>query len=181
MRWNHFGGSLLFAALAALGFPAARLLFDPLFGAFLTTHFYLVATSGLYVLSMAPTLRRGIAAGAVVCLLGLWLMTGSSQTSQLSLGLAAGIAVARSAYLYRVRVARGVAVEFALALGGLLLASWFASDGMLGLSLALWSYFLAQSMYFPLCAVVPRRREQTGDAFDEASARLQALLREAEG
>ena len=180
MRWNHFGGSLLFAALAALGLPAARLIFDPFFGPLLTTHLYLVATAGLYALCIAPTLRRGIAAAAVVSLVGLWLMICGSRTSELSLGLATGIAVARSVLLYRVRVARGVATEFGLGLGGLMLASWFASGGLLGLSLALWSYFLAQSMYFPLSAVAPRRGRQAGDAFDEARARLQALLRETE-
>lgn len=180
MRSNHFGGSLLFAALAALGFPAARLVLDPVVGSVLGTHLYLLATASLYVASIAPTLRRGIAAAAFVTLLGIGAMMAGSRTSELVLGLVAGIAVARSVLLYRVRVARGLAIELALSVGGLMLARWFAAPGLLGGSLALWGFFLAQSLYFPLSAATPRRREPPGDAFDEARARLQGMLREPE-
>ena len=73
-------------------------------------------------------------------------------------GTALGVTIARSVLLYRVRVTRGLAIEVALSLGGLMLASWFAAPGMLGGSLALWGFFLAQSLYFPLSAATPRRR-----------------------
>ena len=180
MRWNHFGGSLLFAALAALGFPAARLIFDGVLGPHLTTHFYLVATAAAYALCIAPTLRRGIAGGAFVGLLGAGLMLGGSRTTELALGLAAGIAVARSVVLYRARMTRALTIELMLTLGGLLLANWFAGPGVLGGSLALWGYFLAQTVYFPLSAASPRHRDHSGDGFDEARARLRTLLREME-
>ena len=180
MRWNHFGGSLFFAALAALGFPAARLILDPVFGPFYGTDIYLLATAALYAVSIAPTLRRGVAGGAFVALLGVGAMLAGSRTSELVLALVAGIAVARSVLLYRVRITRGLAIEVALSLGGLMLASWFAAPGMLGGSLALWGFFLAQSLYFPLSAATPRRRARAGDAFEEARARLRALLRESE-
>ncbi len=180
MRWNEFGGSLRFAALAALGFPLARLLLDPILGPLLATKFILVATGALYPICIAPTLRRGFAGGALVAFLGSSLLLGGSRTSELALGLAVGIALARSVLLYRARMVRGVALELALTLGGLLLARWFASPGLLGGSLALWGYFLAQSVYFPLSGALPRRREHAGDVFDQARARLKTLLRETE-
>ena len=76
--------------------------------------------------------------------------------------------VARSGLLYRGRTARAVAIEFALGLAALWLSGWFATSSLLSGSLALWSYFLVQSAYFPLSRALPRRSEQTGDAFDAA-------------
>ncbi len=180
MRWNHFGGSLLFALLAALGLPTARLILDPVLGPVYATDVYLLVTAALYALSIAPTLRRGVAGAALVSLLGVGTLLMGGRTSELVVALVAGIAVARSVLLYRVRVGRGLAIEVLLSLGGLLLARWFAPPGILGGSLALWGFFLAQSVYFPLSAATPRRRERSGDAFDEARARLQGLLRETE-
>ncbi len=178
MGWNHFAGSLLFAVLAALGFPAARLIFDPMFGATLATQFYGVVAAALYALCIAPTLRRGIAGGGFVALLAAGLMLGGSRTSELALGLAVGVAVTRSALLYRARIASGVMIEVALGLASLALARWFAGPGVVAGSLALWGYFLVQSVYFLFAAAAPRRSEHAGDAFDEACGRLQTLLRE---
>jgi hypothetical protein len=88
--------------------------------------------------------------------------------------------VARSALLYRARATRSIAVELALGLAGLLLAQWFAGPGLLGGSLALWAYFLVQSIYFPLVEGSPRGATAVGDPFDRARSRLQSLLREGE-
>jgi hypothetical protein len=178
MRWNHFAGSLAFAALATAGFPFAKLLLDPILGWHLGTQLYLVATAALYPFFVAPNLRRGVAGACLVALFGMGLLFASTGTTDLALGLAVGVAVARSALLYRTRVARAVAIELTLGLGGLVLARWFGGPGTIGASLGLWGYWLAQSLYFPLAGCEPRRDEQAGDAFDEARTRLRALLRD---
>jgi hypothetical protein len=181
MRWNRFGRSLLFAALAAGGFPVARVLLDPIFGSYLATHGYLVGAAALYAMAIAPSPRRGIAGAALITLLGGALVLTGCRTSELALGLAAGVALARSALLYRVRATRGIAIELALGLAGLLLAQWFVGPGLLGGSLALWGYLLVQSVYFPLVEGAPRAGVAAQDPFAQARARLQVLLREAEG
>ena len=178
MRWNHFSGSLAFAALATAGFPAAKLLLDPIFGWHLATQLYWVAIAALYPFCIAPNLRRGVAGASFVALLGMGLLLATSHTRELAFGLAVAIAIARSALLYRTRVARAVAIELTLGLGGLVLAGWLGGPGTVGAALGLWGYCLAQSLYFPLAGSEPHRGEATGDAFDEASARLRTLLRQ---
>ena len=180
MGWNQLGRSLLFAALAASGFPVAHLLLDPILGSNLATHAYLVMTASLYAMVIAPSPRRGVAGAGFVALLGAALVLGGCRVSELVLGLATGVAVARSALLYRARATRSIAVELALGLAGLFLAQWFAGPGLLGGSLALWAYFLVQSIYFPLVEGSPRGATAAGDPFDRARSRLQSLLRERE-
>ena len=180
MGWNRFGRSLLFAALAAGGLPAARLLLDPIVGSALATHGYLVMVAGLYAMAIAPSHRRGVAGAGFVTLLGAAIVLAGARTPELALGLAGGVAVARSRLLYPTRAMRSIAVELALGLGGLLVAQWFARSGVLGESLALWGYWLVQSVYFPLGGVSPGGRAARGDPFDDARERLQCLIREAE-
>jgi len=71
IRWNTFGRSVGFAAVAGIGFSVAQLLLAPLLGCVAVTHLYLVGIGALYGVGLA--LAVFLAHGGVLTLgLGIW-------------------------------------------------------------------------------------------------------------
>jgi len=179
MRWNHFGGSLVFSALAAACLPAAWLLLGPVMGRFDAIALTVVATSSLYLVGIAPSLRRGIPVALAAGGVGLVVLCFAHSLREVAIASAVIVAVARSGVLYRARPLRALALELGLTMGGLGLAGFLAGRGPLELALALWGYLLVQSCFF-LVAGVHERAPVTGpdDPFDRARIRLLSLLEE---
>jgi hypothetical protein len=106
---------------------------------------------------------------------GVGLITGT--LGELALGLAVMLALARSAFLYRIPLARAVVIEAALVVGGLLFARFLAGASILSVMLALWGFLLVQSVFFLVGAVRARESESTcRDPFEAAYGRAVALL-----
>jgi hypothetical protein len=60
---------------------------------------------------------------------------------------------------------------------GLLLARFLASPGLLGIALALWGFFLVQSVFFAIGGTHERRPEAGAlDPFDRAKRRMLEVL-----
>ena len=146
-RWDSFGSSLAFAALAAAGLPVAVTFGGALFGSEGAARLYAIAAAGAYAVGLCPDRSRRVAALAFVALAGVIL-------ALLPLDL------------------RSTAVGAA----GLAAASHFARGGLLALCLALWGYFLVQSGYFLIGARGPGAGEAALDPFDRARAQLLRLL-----
>lgn len=178
MRAHGFGATLVFGAVASAGLLAgAWLLVPPLSGAtFLGL--YLVATVCAYATALAPDPRRGAASFALAAALGAAVLALAGRPSEVAIGAALVLAVCRSGFLYRSRPLRALALEVALAGGGLALARFLATGGLAGAALALWGFFVVQSGFFLAGGVRPRRAQPEGDPFDEARARLLVLLGE---
>lgn len=181
-RTDSFARTLLFAALAALALPAAWLLIAPLLGGRLALGLPVLAALALYAIGLAPDRRSAATAGALVTLLGAALLVLAATRAELALGAAAILAVVRSGLLFRAPPLRAIALECALAGGGLALAALVAGPGPLGAALGLWTFGLVQGGYF----LVGGSRRRPGDAdrrdpFDAAHARLQRLLEEEPG
>ena len=177
-RWDGFGRSLLFAALAAAGLPVAVTFGGPLVGAGASARLYLIAAACAYAAGLSAERSRRLAvltvavgAGTALALLPLGL--GGS-----ALGAAAIVAVGRSAIAQRQRPLRAVVIEVALGGAGLGVASFLASGGLLALCLAVWGYFLVQSAYFLIAGRVPRRDEASQDPFERARLCLERMLDE---
>ena len=177
MRCNTFAKSAGFAALAGIGVMPWLLIAGPLLGARWALTLYLVALGALSVLACAPSLHRGVRAGAAVAVLGGAVAATMPSLPVLVLSLAVLLATARGGFLYRRRTARAVVLEVGLIGGGLLLARFLAGPSLVAIMLAVWGFLLVQSFFF----LVPGARDGARaapqrDPFDAAHERARALL-----
>jgi hypothetical protein len=176
MRWNSFSGSLVFAAAGAAGLALAATALVPPFHLRTLLTGYAVAAAVVYVVGIAPSRTRGLAAGALASALGVGLLLLPLRLPGTLIGAALVVSLCRSGLLYRSRPLRAVVLEGALCAGGLALASLLANGGVASLALGFWSYFLVQSVFFVVGGVGPREAESPVDPFDRARAQLLALL-----
>ena len=180
-RWNRFGSSLLFAAAAAAGLPAAVTFAGPWLGGAGAAKLYVVVAAALYgvgVVEGAGLRRRALA------LAGL----GSTVIALLPLGLAhsAGlaailVAVCRSGLQTSAQPLRALVLELLLGSAGLAAAAFLSSGGLRGLALAVWGYFLIQSAYFLIRARPGRAGTEASDPFERARVRLERLWLDSAG
>lgn len=174
MRGGSVLGSLAFALVAALGSIPWILVGEPFVGRLWAAALYCLVTLVLYLFVIAPSVARGFAiaglaavAAGVVGLLASW-------PAEAILGAVVILAVARSGFLYRRVPARALVSEVLLSLGGLLFARAVGGPTVLGIGLAIWSFFLVQSLYFLIGGRSEVTEEPAVDPFERA--RQQALV-----
>ena len=149
-RWDSFGRSLAFAALAAAGLPVAVTFAGALFGGEGAARLYLIAARGVYAIgprariaaAASPRSRARRSRGSILALLPLDLRAHRDRR-----GGHRRVRARRPAARTRAPL-RALAIEVALGAAGLATAAWFARGGLLALCLAIWGYFLVQSGYF---------------------------------
>jgi len=177
MRWNGFGRSLLFAALAAGAFPVFALLANPVVGRTSALSLYLLGIAVIYLAGLAPRRSRAVVAAAVAAALGIGVFLLAPNVGTVATGAALTLGVGRSGVLYRSRRARALLAETLLLAGGLALARFLAGPGTLQVALAIWGFFLVQSFFFLLGGVAERAEARAGlDPFEVARARALALM-----
>ena len=177
MRWNTFGRSTVFAALAGMSVLPWFIIAGPLLGMRWALAVYLVALTVIAVPASAPSPRRGLGAGLIVAVLGSCLALATRTLPELALGLAVLFGMTRAVFLYRLSPTRAVAVEVALIGGGLLFARFLAGPSLVSIVLAVWGFLLVQSLFFLVGGIRPRERTAPQhDPFDAAHERARALL-----
>jgi hypothetical protein len=176
-----FARTLAFALLAALGVPAVRLLVAPILGTSAALSLYFAALAAGYLAWIAGTLRRAVGVAALAAAGGVAVLALAPGLETVAVGAALIVAVGRSAFLYRAPQPRLLLVEAALLLAGLATASLLATPGVLGISLAVWGYFLVQSAFFLVARPRARTPGPAGDPFERARERLDALLDDLQG
>ncbi len=171
-----FGKSLWFAALAAGALPLWLLLARPILGTDPAIGAYFVIAAAAYLGAIAPARGRALVAMLVAAAVGGFAAIVTRAPGELVLVLAVLVAVARSGFLYSCSPARGVAIEALVAGGGLLFARFLFGPTVAALILALWGFFLVQSLYFLLggrhAPVVARHPDPFQDAYGRATALL---------
>jgi hypothetical protein len=176
-RWHTFSGGLLFAASAAAGVFPWLLVAAPIVGRFAALALYLVATLAAYLAAIAPDRPRGVRVATAAVVAGLAFAASASSIAVLAVTLAAVLAVGRSVFLYVRSPARAVLVEAALFAGGLSFARFLAGGPVFAVALAVWGFFLVQSLYFLVTDARPRTiARRHPDPFEDAHARALALL-----
>jgi hypothetical protein len=175
MRWDSFGRSLAFAALAAAGLPVVVTFAGALFGPESAARLYLIAAASTYAVGLSPDRSRRVAACAFAAFAGLVLALLPLDLRDTAIGAAGIVAFARGVLLARGSSVRTLLIEVGFGAAGLAIAAWFARGGLLALCLAIWGYFLVQSGYF-LIGARGQGAEPKRDRFDRARARLQRLL-----
>lgn len=171
--------TLAFGLVAALGSIPWAMVLGPFFGHSWALAGYCLAATALYVVIIAPSWPRGVAAGAVAGLTATAVAVLATRPSEAILGEALILAVARSGFLYRGKPARTVVLEAAVTLGGLLFARVLAGPTLLSAGLAIWAFFLIQSLFFLAGGVREREGDEPRiDPFERARKRALALMEE---
>ncbi len=173
MRARRFAESLLFALLAALGAIPWTLAAGAAVGRGRAEALYLLALAALYLVWIAPSwpqkLRSGVLAAVAAAALAFVPVPAWAAAALL-------VAVGRSGLLYRTKPARAVVTEAVLVGGGLAFAGWLAGPSLLDAALAVWGFYLLQSVYFLLGGVAERREEARTDPFEDAHRRAMAVM-----
>lgn len=177
MRMGTFSGSLVFGAVAAMGSVVFMVAMAPSLGASLASSTFCVAAAVLYLVASAPSWSRGIRIGLLAGALGGALLLVAPSATVAILGATVGLGLMRSGFLFRAKPGRALLVELCLLGGGLLLANALADSGSLGFAMAIWGFFLVQSVYF-LLGGIGERSESTAelDPFKEACVRATRLM-----
>ena len=176
LRWDGFGRSLVFAALAAAGLPVAVTFAGALLGGEEAARLYAIAAAGIYAVGLCPDRSRRAAAIAFAAFAGAILALLPLDLRATAVGAAGIVAFVRGALLAEGRsLRRALAIELVFGAAGLFAAAHFARGGLLALCLAIWGYFLVQSGWF-LIGGRTDAAEPARDPFDRARARLQRLL-----
>lgn len=168
--------SLAFAVVAALATAPWLLATAPWLGPSRSLALLVLGAAVAYVAWIAPTPRRALTAGGVAALLaGLGALFAPSFGVALAVA-AAVVAVGRSVLVVRRAPARALALETGLLTVGLLAARLLAGPSPLDLALAVWGFFLVQSLYGLVGGGRRRPERPAGDAFELARRRALALI-----
>lgn len=179
MRGNTLFGSLGFGAVCALGSIPWLMVTTPLFGRPWALALYCLAAAVLYLVIIAPSAARSLAMGGLAGVLALVVGLLAPWPPEAILGAVLIVAVVRSGFLYRSRPARALLLEGSLAIGGLVTAYALAGSTLLGTALAIWSFFLVQSLFFLTGGVRERdANELQIDPFEQARRKALALMEE---
>ena len=128
-RWDSFGRSLVFAALAAAGLPVAVTFAGALFGAESAVRLYVIAAASAYAIGLCPDRSRSAAALAFAALVGVILALLPLDLRATAVGAAGIIAFVRGVVLANRRTLRALAIEVVFAAAGLAAAAHFARGG----------------------------------------------------
>jgi len=173
MRWNGFGRGVLFAAVAAAAFVPFAIAAAPL-GALAAYAWGIVA---IHLAGLGATRRQGLAAAAAVLLVGVIAAGAAPSPRDAILGAALVLGLFRSGLLYRARFARALVIEGVLLVAGLAAAGAVLGGTTFSAVLAVWVFFLIQSVFFVVGGVSLRREPEAAvDAFDAARDRTRALI-----
>lgn len=176
------GRSLLFAVLVGLGAVPFSMVAAPVIGWESACVAIVLVSAVLYLVVASPSWSRALPVAVLAALLSLLVGLLASTITEAVLGAALVVGLCRSGVLYRRAAARCLTVELGLLLVGLLFARLLASPSPLGAGLALWGFFLVQSLFFVVGGWEPRPvAGENGDAFDEAERRVMEVLRSAGG
>lgn len=177
MAWHGFGRTILFGGLAAAGWPAVALLLRPFATPSDALAMYLLAVASVYVAGLGASPRRALGAGILASVMSTAVLVLAPGLGSVVAGAVAILAVGRVRLFQRGGTARTLAIEGATLAVGLLLARTLAGPEPVQVALALWAFFLPQSLYF-LLGGLTTRRDRIGDLdpFDVAHHRAEALL-----
>lgn len=175
IRWDSFGRSAAFAAVASLGWMPWLVLTAPIVGASAARTVYLIGMTSAYVAGLGGPTARRLAAALLTAMAGIAVAIAARDATVLCLGLGVALAIARSVFLYRAAAPRAVVMEAALVGGGLLFARLLGGASPLGAALPIWGFFLAQSCFF-LTAWEARAESDHPDPFEAAYARAMDVL-----
>jgi len=179
MRLGSLFGNLLFAAIAGLATVAYSVIAPPVLGfkgfstAWLWWCLFLTVS---YLVAIAPNLGRGLRIGILAGAIGVGICLVAPGEGAALLGMTMILGLMRSGFLFPRRLARAVAVELGLAGFSGLLAGSLAGPSSLSLGIAVWGFFLVQSLFFVIGGIEVWRPGVTEDAFEKARREAMRMM-----
>ena len=176
MTVRSFAGTLAFGIAAGIGFPGFAVLSSPLVG----THTALWLWIALGAIAYSALLGRGwrerITGAFIATLFLIPTAFLTSGIAGIAMGAALAVAIARSRLLGTRHIARTVAVESVLAAFGFAFVTALHGPGWFAISLAIWGWFLVQSLYFLIGGLVSEPAAGDIDPFDLAHDQARRIL-----
>jgi len=176
LRIDRFAKGLVFALLAALAAVAGVMVLGPVFGPGPSIAAVFGGLALAWIFAIAPRPAAGFKACLVVgpmVAFGLLVWPDPGLTA---VALTAMIGISRGLFLRPGAPPRTVLVEGLVAVGSLGLASTFVPGGLTGLALAVWAYFLVQSLPLLTAAKASEAVAGEADAFASAMNRAERIL-----
>jgi hypothetical protein len=182
--WNRFASSLFFALGVAAFYPIYERVAVAFLGKGPALDMYLLSSASLYLLGIARSPAKGLAAAAAAFAAGGLLTLGGVIGTQLAMALGLLIGFFRSGFLqrgdrndFRRRLAR----EIVFIGGGLGLGFYLGRGAADPGALALWGFYLVQSSFFLLGGQAASDRESRTpgtdpDEFSKAVKRAKEVL-----
>lgn len=175
---SAFTKTLCVGAAAAASLPLGLAVLGPAIGGESALALHAVLSVAVYLAALATGTRRRLGVFAAACGLGGAAASLSASWTGLALLLGAVVAVIRAGWLLRRGWLRSLAVEavvLVVATATLALLVAWAPPGPAGFAVASWGWFVAQSLGV-LIGGGTALRARSGDPFEEAARRLEALL-----
>jgi hypothetical protein len=177
MRWNGFGRSVVFAALAAAGLAPFTLLVSPWLSQVEALLAYAWLSAAIYPLGLGASVRRGLAGSAITLAAAAGVALVDPGARATLIAAAVSLAVVRSGALYARRLPRAIVIETGFVLGGLAIANALLGASILSTTLAIWGFYLVQSVFFLVGGSRWERRARVpADPFEAARDRALAIL-----
>jgi hypothetical protein len=177
MRLGTFAGSLVYAAISALVAIPYLMAARPILGSSIAWSSCCVAMVVGYLIAIAPSWARGIRIGLLAGVFGLGIVVLAPSTSVAVLACMVLLGLMRSGFLLRTKPARALVTETGLLAAGLAMAYVLAGWGVLSIALAIWGFFLVQSLYFLVGGIGQRAgRAEDVDPFEKAHKQAVRLM-----
>ncbi len=176
MTVRSFGGTLGFGIAAGVGFPGFAVLASPIVGPHAALCLFVALGAIAYAALLGQGLRERVAGAFIAALFIVPTVLLTNEIAGVAMGAALAIAIARTRILGTSHLPRTVAVEAALAAFGFAFVTALDGPGWFPISLAIWGWFLVQSLYFLIGGLPAPVLEGDVDPFDLASEQANRIL-----
>ena len=176
MRLGNLAGNLMFGAIAGLATVAYSLVGPPLLGFSSAWLWWCLFLTVSHLVAIAPSLARGVRIGMLAGAIGIGIHMFAPGNAAAMLGMMMLLGLMRSGFLFPRRLARALAVELGLGAAAGLLAAALAGPSSLSLGIAVWGFFLVQSLFFVIGGFEIRRLSFSEDAFEKARREAMTVM-----
>ena len=173
---RSFSGTLGFGLAAGIGFPGFALLAAPFLGAPTALNLWLALGAISYSALLGRNWRERITGAFLAAVFVVPAALLAHGTASLAMGAALAIAIVRTHQLGTGRLARMIALEGMLAVLGFAFVTALSGPGWVAASLAIWGWFLVQSLYFLVGGLVAQGADADVDRFDLAAREVARIL-----
>ena len=176
MRLGNLAGNLMFGAITGLATVAYSLVGPPLLGFSSAWLWWCLFLTVSHLVAIAPSLARGVRIGMLAGAIGVGIHMFAPGNTAAMLGMLLLLGLMRSGFLFPRRLARALAVELGLGSVAGLLAGSLAGPSSLSLGIAVWGFFLVQSLFFVIGGFEVSGLGPTGEAFEKAHREATRLM-----
>ena len=175
MTVRSFGGTLSFGVAAGLGFPGFAVLSSPALATQTALWLWIALGAIAYSALLGHDWRERISGAFLAALFVIPAALLTSGIAGIAMGAALAVAIARSRLLGASQLPRTIALESVLAGLGFAFVAALGGPGWLPISLAIWGWFLVQSLYFLVGGGAPAPSGEI-DPFDLAHDQARRIL-----